>query len=297
MSGVHHQPDGPAFDIVLILHVGCVVVGLATLVASAATAARLRTLLGGRCPLPEAVARYFRPGVNWAGRTVYGIPRLRLRPAGPEPRGLLAARRLGHGRAGHLRRRRPGGRGRAVAGRAQAPGLAGRRRRGGGPAGGVRCCATPRRWWLGGHRGRSCSSCSARCSWWRSREHAAVRQAPGHAGRRLDEGAGLVDGSPPGPARAAGRRAARPSPPLSVLRPASCRRRRARPAGRPARPARARRCSASRARSHEARAGLAPPVETAMVTGPSRCTDGRMNEQCATSSALLTHTPAASASA
>jgi hypothetical protein len=71
---MHHQPDGPAFDIVLILHVGCVVVSLVTLVASATTAARLRRLLSAADPLPEAVARYFRPGVNWAGRSVYGIP-------------------------------------------------------------------------------------------------------------------------------------------------------------------------------------------------------------------------------
>jgi hypothetical protein len=74
MSGVHHQPDGPAFDVVLILHVGCVVVGLSTTVASALTAGRLRTLLRTAVPLPDAVRRYFRPGVNWAGRTIYGIP-------------------------------------------------------------------------------------------------------------------------------------------------------------------------------------------------------------------------------
>jgi hypothetical protein len=74
MSGVHHQPDGPAFDVVLILHVGCVVVGLTTTVASALSAGRLRTLLRTATLPPEAVLRYFRPGVNWAGRTIYGIP-------------------------------------------------------------------------------------------------------------------------------------------------------------------------------------------------------------------------------
>jgi hypothetical protein len=71
---MHHQPDGPAFDIALIVHGGCVVVSLVTLVASATTAARLRRLLSAGDPLPEAVARYFRPGINWAGRSVYGIP-------------------------------------------------------------------------------------------------------------------------------------------------------------------------------------------------------------------------------
>jgi len=72
--GVHHQPNSPGFDVVLIVHVACVVVSLVTLVASAVTAARLRTVAGGGGSLPEALARYFRPGVNWAGRSLYGIP-------------------------------------------------------------------------------------------------------------------------------------------------------------------------------------------------------------------------------
>lgn len=71
---MHHQPNGAAFDIVLLLHVACVVVGLVTTATAAATASRLRRLLGSPLPLPETLRRYFRPGVNWAGRTVYGIP-------------------------------------------------------------------------------------------------------------------------------------------------------------------------------------------------------------------------------
>jgi uncharacterized membrane protein len=74
MSAMHHQPDGAAFDIVLLLHVGCAVVGLVTTVAAAATATRLRRLHRASAPLPEPLRRYFRPGVNWAGRTIYGIP-------------------------------------------------------------------------------------------------------------------------------------------------------------------------------------------------------------------------------
>jgi hypothetical protein len=74
MSAMHHQPDGAAFDIVLLLHVGCVVVGLVTAATAAATATRLRRLLGSPLPLPEPLRRYFSPGVNWAGRAVYGIP-------------------------------------------------------------------------------------------------------------------------------------------------------------------------------------------------------------------------------
>ncbi len=74
MSAVHHQPDGAAFDVVLLLHVGCAVAGLVTTAAAAATATRLRRLLRASAPLPEPLRRYFRPGVNWAGRTVYGVP-------------------------------------------------------------------------------------------------------------------------------------------------------------------------------------------------------------------------------
>ena len=36
---MHHQPDGAAFDIVLLLHVGCVVVGLVTAATAAAKSA------------------------------------------------------------------------------------------------------------------------------------------------------------------------------------------------------------------------------------------------------------------
>ena len=71
---MHHQPDGAAFDVVLLLHVGCAVVGLVSMAAAAATASRLRRTLSAPAPLPEPLRRYFRPGVNWAGRFVYGIP-------------------------------------------------------------------------------------------------------------------------------------------------------------------------------------------------------------------------------
>jgi hypothetical protein len=74
MSDMHHQPDGAAFDIVLLLHVVCVVVGIVTTVTAAATAARLRRLLAASAPLSEPVRRYFRPGINWAGRAIWGIP-------------------------------------------------------------------------------------------------------------------------------------------------------------------------------------------------------------------------------
>ncbi len=71
---MHHQPDGAAFDVVLLLHVGCVVVGLVTTTTATTTATRLRRLVRASAPVPETLRRYFRPGVNWAGRTIYGIP-------------------------------------------------------------------------------------------------------------------------------------------------------------------------------------------------------------------------------
>jgi hypothetical protein len=74
MSGMHHQPGGAAFDAVLLLHVGSAVVGLVSMAAAAATASRLRRTLSAPAPLPEQLRHYYRPGINWAGRFVYGIP-------------------------------------------------------------------------------------------------------------------------------------------------------------------------------------------------------------------------------
>jgi uncharacterized membrane protein len=73
-SGMHNQPSGAAFDVVLLLHVGCAVVGIVTVATAAATARRLGRVVRTAAPLPEPLRRYFRPGVNWAGRTIYGIP-------------------------------------------------------------------------------------------------------------------------------------------------------------------------------------------------------------------------------
>jgi uncharacterized membrane protein len=71
---MHNQPDGAAFDVVLVLHVVCVVAGLVTVSTAAATARRLGRLVRTGVPLPETLRRYFRPGVNWGGRIIYGIP-------------------------------------------------------------------------------------------------------------------------------------------------------------------------------------------------------------------------------
>ncbi len=71
---MHNQPSGAAFDAVLLLHVACAVIGIVTVATAAATARRLGRLTRTAAPLPEPLRRYFRPGVNWAGRTIYGIP-------------------------------------------------------------------------------------------------------------------------------------------------------------------------------------------------------------------------------
>jgi hypothetical protein len=64
-------PLGAGFDIVLIAHVACVVIGLASVVASGVVAARLRR----RPEDPgEQLVRYYTPGINWVGRVLYGVP-------------------------------------------------------------------------------------------------------------------------------------------------------------------------------------------------------------------------------
>ena len=64
-------PTGAAFDIVLLLHIGFVLVGFASLAVTGTQAWRARG--GAEAPGSESVARYFRPGVNWPGRALYGV--------------------------------------------------------------------------------------------------------------------------------------------------------------------------------------------------------------------------------
>lgn len=59
-----------AYDLVLLAHVLAVVAAFgAVVVAGACAAALTRTR-----PLPEGVVRYYRPGVNWAGRVLHLVP-------------------------------------------------------------------------------------------------------------------------------------------------------------------------------------------------------------------------------
>jgi len=80
------QPTGPLFDIILLAHVACALVGLASVVASAVFAARLRGALGRTGPGATAggssqegdvlapLERYYAPGANWMGRVLYAVP-------------------------------------------------------------------------------------------------------------------------------------------------------------------------------------------------------------------------------
>ncbi len=67
------QPTGAAFDIVLILHVLCVVVGAGTAVVAALSAARLRRVTTPG-DLTDGLRAYYAPGANWAARALWGVP-------------------------------------------------------------------------------------------------------------------------------------------------------------------------------------------------------------------------------
>lgn len=64
-----HARDA-AYDIVLLAHVLSAVAGLGVVTVSGASALVLRR----PTPPSEAVRRYYRPGVNWAGRTLFLVP-------------------------------------------------------------------------------------------------------------------------------------------------------------------------------------------------------------------------------
>jgi len=65
-------PTGAVYTVLLMLHVLCAVVGFGTMVVTGVQAARARR--GPTAPGAPGVQRYFRPGVNWAGRALYGVP-------------------------------------------------------------------------------------------------------------------------------------------------------------------------------------------------------------------------------
>ena len=65
-------PTGTAYTLLLLAHVASAVVGFGAVVVTAvAAAAAARGPAGARA---QGVRRYFRPGTNWAARTLYGVP-------------------------------------------------------------------------------------------------------------------------------------------------------------------------------------------------------------------------------
>ena len=65
-------PDGPLYSLLLVAHVALATVGFGSIVSSGIEASRARR--GPHSPSAPAVVRYFRPGPNIAGRTLYGVP-------------------------------------------------------------------------------------------------------------------------------------------------------------------------------------------------------------------------------
>jgi hypothetical protein len=69
---VHPVPVDATYSILLLLHVACAVVGFGALAVTGIQARRARR--GPAGPDADAVRRYFRPGVNWVARLLYGVP-------------------------------------------------------------------------------------------------------------------------------------------------------------------------------------------------------------------------------
>jgi uncharacterized membrane protein len=70
LAAVESVPTGVGYSVLLLLHVACAVIGFGAL---ATTGIQARRAGKGGAGI-EAVRRYFRPGVNWAARTLYGVP-------------------------------------------------------------------------------------------------------------------------------------------------------------------------------------------------------------------------------
>jgi uncharacterized membrane protein len=66
--------NAPGYDLVLLAHVLTAVVGLVAVGASGGCALALRRALADGAAVPEALARYYRPGTNWAGRVLFLVP-------------------------------------------------------------------------------------------------------------------------------------------------------------------------------------------------------------------------------
>ncbi len=73
MPSVVTHSRSALYDLVLLAHVLAVVVALVVLALAGASAWRLAQVPEG-VALPEVLARYYRPGINWAGRMLMAVP-------------------------------------------------------------------------------------------------------------------------------------------------------------------------------------------------------------------------------
>ncbi len=67
------QPTGAGFDLLLLFHGACALVGIGAVVVSGTQAWRLGALPAGS-EAPVSLRRYYTPGFNWAARVLYGVP-------------------------------------------------------------------------------------------------------------------------------------------------------------------------------------------------------------------------------
>ncbi len=72
-----HAHDA-GYDLLLLAHVLAALIALGSVVAAGVFALSLRRSAGAGGPVGEALVRYYRPGVNWAGRALYLVPVLGL---------------------------------------------------------------------------------------------------------------------------------------------------------------------------------------------------------------------------
>jgi Predicted integral membrane protein (DUF2269) len=70
LTGEAGPPGSAAYDLVLLAHVLSALVGFGAVVVAGIYALAFER----SSPPTEAVRRYYRPGVNWAGRVIYLVP-------------------------------------------------------------------------------------------------------------------------------------------------------------------------------------------------------------------------------
>jgi hypothetical protein len=66
--------NSAAYDLVLLAHVLAAAAALVAVAVAGGFAMALRGALRRGGPVPEVLVRYYRPGVNWAGRVLFAVP-------------------------------------------------------------------------------------------------------------------------------------------------------------------------------------------------------------------------------